>query len=196
MRALLHPWLPRVASKTRPALALALVRQRAQEGPFPHAHYAFDNGLWPLEVTRLLARQGQPWVRDVEGARHMQGQGQRVATGAAGLRQAPPESWRAIQGRCRHGAPKSYGVFPKSVSLKRDGRTRLVIAPEHADLQETPRFFRTEALPGERGRVLETWSLRSAVAAPTDAYLRRGNGKGCVRPQGEDGRTTPPHNSS
>jgi hypothetical protein len=161
----LHHWLHRVAYKKRTDLALAMGRQLEQEGHFPQAHYAFDNGLLPLELTRLLERQGKHWGSEVECSRHSQWQGQwqRVATVAAGRRQAHRESFRAIQGRCRNGATKSYWVFTKSVRLKRYGRKRLVIVPEQADLQDTPRFFLTDALHWESGRVLETWSDRWAA---------------------------------
>jgi hypothetical protein len=48
------------------------------------------------------------------------------------------------------------------VRLKRYGRKRLVMVPEHAALTDTPHFFLTEAQPWENGRVIETWSYRWA----------------------------------
>jgi hypothetical protein len=66
--------------------------------------------------------------------------------------------------RCRNGETKPYWVFTKSVRLKRYGRKRLGIVHEQADLRETPRFFLTDALHWESGRVIETWSYRWASA--------------------------------
>jgi hypothetical protein len=165
MLELLHYLLHRAAYKKRTDLALEMVRQLEQEGHFPQAHYAFDNGLLTLELTRLIERQGKHWVSEVECSRHIQWQGQwqRVDTVAAELRQTHPESFRAIQVRCRNGATQSYWVFTKSVRLKRYGRKRLVIVHEQADLQDPPRFFLTDALHWESGRVLETWSYRWAA---------------------------------
>jgi hypothetical protein len=161
---LFHHLLHRVAYKKRTGIALEIVQQLEQEGHFPQAHYAFDNGLLTLELTRFIERQGKHWVSEVECSRHIQWQGQwqRVDAVAAALRQEHPESFRALQVRCRNGETKSYWVFTKSVRLKRYGRKRLVMVHEQADLQDTPRFFLTDALHWESGRVIETWSYRWA----------------------------------
>ena len=162
---LLHHLAPRLAYKKRTEIALAIAQQLEEEGHFPQAHYAFDNGLLTLELTRLIERQGKHWVSEVECSRHIQWQGQwqRVYTVAATLRREHPASFRAVRGRCRNGETKSYWVFTKSVRLKRYGRKRLVLVHEQPDLRDTPRFLRTDALHWESGRVIETWSYRWAA---------------------------------
>jgi hypothetical protein len=162
---LLHHLAHRHAYKKRTEIALAIAQQLEEEGHFPQAHYAFDNGVLPLELTRLIERQGNHWVSEVECSRHIQWQGQwqRVDPVAATLRREHPASFRAVRVRCRNGETKSYWVFTKSVRLKRYGRKRLVIVHEQPDLQDTPRFLLTDALHWESGRVIETWSYRWAA---------------------------------
>jgi hypothetical protein len=162
---LLHHLAHRHTYKKRTEIALAIAQQLEEEGHFPQAHYAFDNGVLTLELTRLIERQGKHWVSEVECSRHIQWQGQwqRVDTVAATLRREHPASFRAVRVRCRNGETKSYWVFTKSVRLKRYGRKRLVIVHEQPDLQDTPRFLLTDALHWESGRVIETWSYRWAA---------------------------------
>ena len=90
------------------------------------------------------------------------GQWQRVDAVAAQLRQEHPESFRSIHVRCRNGDTKQLWAFTKVVRLKRYGRKRLVIVHEHEQLEDAPRFLLTDALHGESGRIIETWSFRWA----------------------------------
>jgi hypothetical protein len=117
-----------------------------------------------LELPRVIEGVGKHGVSALESARHIQwfGQGRRVEESAAILRQEHPESFRPVRGRCRNGATKHFWVFTKVVRLKRYGRKRLVIVHEAAELTAAPRFLVTDALHGESGRVLETWSYRWA----------------------------------
>lgn len=159
---LLHHRIHGLGYKKRPELALDIVQQLEQEGPFPSAHYAFDHGVLSLELSRGIEHAGKHWVSELECSRHIhwQGQWQRVDTVAHTLRQAHPESFRAVRVRCRNGETKLVWVLTKVVRLKRYGRKRLVIVHEQADLGDTPRFLLTDALHWESGRVLETWSYR------------------------------------
>jgi hypothetical protein len=161
---LLHHLLHRRAYRKRTEVALEVVTQLEQEGHFPAAHYAFDNGLLTLELTRFIEGAGKHWVSELESSRHIQWQGQwrRVEAVAAALRHGHPESFRPVRVRCRNGDTKQYWAFTKVVRLKRYGRKRLVIVHEHAELTDPPRFFLTDAQHWESGRVLETWSYRWA----------------------------------
>ena len=162
---LLHHLVHRLGYRKRTEMALDIVQQLEQEGHFPQAHYAFDNGVLHLELTRYIEHAGKHWVSELEGSRHIQWQGQwqRVDAVAQALRQAHPESFRALRVRCRNGETKPFWVFTKVVRLKRYGRKRLVIVHEQEDLGDTPRFLLTDALHWESGRVLETWSYRWAA---------------------------------
>jgi hypothetical protein len=161
---LLHHELHQRTYKKRTVIALELVQQLEQEGHFPLAHYAFDNGVLTVELTRFIEGVGKHWVSELESSRHIQwaGQWRRVDAIAADLRQAHPESFRAVQVRCRNGATKQYWAFTKVVRLKRYGRKRLVIVHETAELIDAPRFFLTDAQHWESGRIIETWSYRWA----------------------------------
>jgi hypothetical protein len=161
---LLHHLTPRRAYQKRTEIALAVARQLEAEGHFPQAHYAFDNGLLTLDLTRFLERVGKHWVSEVECSRHIQwcGQWPRVDTVAAALQREHPESFRPVTVRGRNGERKQCWVFTKVVRLKRYGRKRLVIMHEQEDLGDTPRFLLTDALHWESTRVLETWSYRWA----------------------------------
>src|SRR5262244_2965638 len=159
---LFHHLLHRLGYKKRTEIALEMVQQLEREGHFPQAHYAFDNGVLTLELTRCIERVGKHWVSEVECSRHIQWQGQwrRVDAVAADLRRDHPESFRLVRVRCRNGETKSFWVFTKVVRLKRYGRKRLVIVHEHEDHSDAPRFLLTDALHWESGRVIETWTYR------------------------------------
>jgi hypothetical protein len=161
---LLHHLTHRLAYKKRPEIAQEIVQQLEEEGQFPQAPYAFDNGLLTLELTRLIEGVGKHWVSELESSRHIQwyGQWRRVDAVAAALRQEHSESFRPMQVRGRNGATKRFWAFTKVVRLKRYGRKRLVIVHEQEDLSDAPRFLVTDALHWESGRVLETWSYRWA----------------------------------
>jgi hypothetical protein len=161
---LLHHLLHRLGYKKRTEIALEIAQQLEQEGHFPLANYAFDQGVLTLELTRFIESVGKHWVSELESSRHIQWQGQwrRVDAVAAGLRDEHPESFRPVTVRCRNGDTKPFWGFTKVVRLKRYGRKRLVIVHEQADLGDTPRFLLTDASHWESGRVIETWSYRWA----------------------------------
>jgi hypothetical protein len=161
---LLHHLLHQQRYKKRPEIALEIVQHLEQEGHFPQAHYAFDNGVLGLELTRFIESVGKHWVSELESSRHIQWQGhwQRVDGVAAALRREHPASFRPVTVRCRNGETKQGWAFTKVVRLKRYGRKRLVIVHAHEGLEDTPRFFLTDAVHWESGRVLETWSYRWA----------------------------------
>jgi len=148
--------------KKRTEIAYEMVLQIEQEGLFPSANYAFDNGVLTLYLTRLIESQGKHWVSEIECSRHINwsGEWERVDTVSEMLRTGHPESFRQIKVLCRNGEVKDYWVFSKVVRLKRYGRKRLAIVFETLDLVDTPRYYLTDALHWECGRILETWSYR------------------------------------
>jgi hypothetical protein len=137
-----------------------MVQQIEQEGLFCEAHYAFDNGVLTLDLTRYIESQGKHWVSEIECSRHINwsGEWQRVDTVAEMLRTEHPESFRHIKVNCRNGETREHWVFTKQVRLKRYGRKRLVIVHDTSDLSGTPRYYLTDALHWESVRILETWS--------------------------------------
>ena len=161
---LLHHFLHRQSYRKRTELVREMVQQLEEEGQFPQANYAFDNGVLTVELTSLIERVGKHWVSELEGSRHIQWQGrwQRVDAVATELRRNHPESFRPVRVRCRNGDTKQWWVFTKVIRLKRYGRKRLVIMHEQADLSDAPHFLLTDALHWESGRVIETWSYRWA----------------------------------
>ncbi len=138
----------RLEYKKRTEIAREIVTQLEQEGHFPQAHYAFDNGVLNLELTRCLEHAGKHWVSELESSRHIQWQGQwrRVDAVAAALRYAHPESFRLMRVRCRNGETKAFWAFTKVVRLKRYGRKRLVIGHASEALCDAPRCLLTDAL--------------------------------------------------
>jgi hypothetical protein len=137
-----------------------MLLQIEQEGLFPEANYAFDNGVLTLDLTKLIESQGKHWDSEIECSRHINwsGKWQRVDTVGEMLKTEHPESFRHIKVLCRNGEIKDYWVFSKVVRLKRYGRKRLAIVFETLDLTDTPRYYLTDALHWECGRILETWS--------------------------------------
>ena len=159
---LLHHRLHRLEYRKRTEMACDIVKQLEREGHFPQAHYAFDNGVLNLELTRAIEKAGKHWVSELEKSRHLlwQGQWQRADAVAAELCQDHAASFRPVQVCCRNGESKVCWTFTKVVRLKRYGRKRVVIVHEQADLQDTPRFLLTDARHWESRRIIETWSYR------------------------------------
>src|SRR5512135_3219478 len=162
---LLHHHKNRVTYRKRTDMAVAIVQQLEAEGQFPQAHYAFDNGVLCLPLTRLVEAHGKHWVSELETSRLLQWQGQwrRVDEIAAELRTHHPSSFRRLQVTGRHGDAKTCWVFTKTVRLKRYGRKRLVIVNEQADLSDRPRFLLTDALHWGGARIIRVWSYRWPV---------------------------------
>ena len=160
----LHYRIHQLQYRKRTEIAVEIVRQLEAEGQFPQAHYAFDNGVLTLELTRLIESCGKHWVSEVEVSRHIQWQGhwRRVDEVGAELRHHHPASFRPVKVNCRNGEEKVFLAFTKVVRLKRYGRKRLVIVHEQPDLSDAPRFLVTDALHWESGRVIQTWSYRWA----------------------------------
>ena len=160
----LHYRIHQLQYRKRTEIAVEIVGQLEAEGQFPQVHYAFDNGVLTLELTRLIESRGKHWVSEVEVSRHIQWQGhwRRVDEVGAELRHHHPESFRPVKVSCRNGEEKVFFAFTKGVRLKRYGRKRLVIVHEQEDLTDAPRFLLTDALHWESGRVIQTWSYRWA----------------------------------
>ena len=148
--------------KKRTEIALEIVQRIEEEGLFPEANYAFDNGVLTLDLTKYIESQSKHWVSEIECSRHINwsGKWQRVDIVGEMLRQNNPESFRPIKVVCRNGEIKDYWVFSSVVRLKRYGRKRLAIVFETSDLTDTPRYYLTDALHWECGRILQTWSYR------------------------------------
>lgn len=159
---LLHHLIHRKEHKTRPQLAVEMIKKIEEEGHFPQANYAFDNGILSLEVANVIEGYAKHWVSEIERNRNIMwgGKYQRVDGVAKGLKESHPESFRQTKVKQRNKEIKTYWAFTKVVRLKKYGRKRLVITHEKEDLSDDPRFFLTDALHWEPVRILETWSYR------------------------------------
>ena len=184
---LLHHLEHRLAYKKRTEIVVEMVRQLEEEGQFPHADYAFDNGVLTVELTRLIESKGKHWVSELESSRLIlwQDQWQRIAEVAAELRQIHPESFRPVAVQCRNGETKQFWAFTKSVRLKRYGRKRIAIVHERNELTDTPRFLVTDALHWESGRIIEAWSFRWA-AEVFHEFSKQGTGLDAAQVRNEE----------
>jgi hypothetical protein len=61
---LVHYHKHRLTYRKRTEIAIEIVRQW-EEGQFPQAPDAFDNGVVTLELTRLIERRGNHWVSEI-----------------------------------------------------------------------------------------------------------------------------------
>jgi len=163
---LLHYMEHQLADKKRTEIVVEMVAQLEEEGKFPQADYAFDNGVLTLELTQLIESKGNHWVSELESSRPIlwQDQWRRIAEVATELRPRHPESFRSVSVRCRNGERKEFWAFTKTVRLKRSGRKRSAMVHEQADLTDKPRFLVADAVHWESGRIIETWSFRWAAA--------------------------------
>ena len=162
---LLHHVEHKLAYKKRTEIVVEMVRQLEEEGNFPQADYAFDNGVLTLDLTQLIESKGKHWVSEIESSRLIlwHDEWRRVDEVATELRQQHPESFRKVRVRCRNGEKKEFWAFTKTVRLKKYARKRIVMVHEHADLTDNPRFLVTDAVHWESGRIIETWSFRWAA---------------------------------
>jgi len=68
---LLHYMKHQLAYKKRTEIVVEMVKQLEEEGNFPYADYAFDNGVLTVDLTRLIESKGKHWVSEVESSRHI-----------------------------------------------------------------------------------------------------------------------------
>jgi hypothetical protein len=184
---LLYYMKHQLAYKKRTEIVVEMGAQLEEEGKFPHADSAFDNGVLTLELTRLIESKGKQWVSELESSRHIlwQDQWRRIDEVATELRQHHPESFRPVSVRCRNGERKEFWAFTKTVRLKRYGRKRIALVQERADLTDTPRFLVTDAVHWESGRMIETWSFRWA-AEVFHEFSKQGTGLEAAQVRNEE----------
>lgn len=121
---LLHHKKHQLAYKKRTEIALEIVQQIEQEGHFPHASYAFDNGVLTLPLTRFIESCDKHWVSEIECSRHIQWRGEWKRSDEIDkkLRTDHQQSFRPIEVKCRNGETKRFWAFTKVVRLKWYGR--------------------------------------------------------------------------
>jgi hypothetical protein len=61
---LLHHRQHQLEYRKRTTIAWEIVQQLEEEGQFPQAHYAFDTGVLPLELTRYIENRRKHWVSE------------------------------------------------------------------------------------------------------------------------------------
>ena len=155
----------RLAYRKRTEIAVDIVGQLEREGKFPHADYAFDQGVLSRPLTKIIEESGKHWVTEIECSHNIMWntQWQRVERVAEELKTEHPESFRHKLLRCRNGEQREIWAFTKVVRLKKYGRKRLVIIHEKPDLSDSPRFLLTDALHWDASRVFATWIYRWSV---------------------------------
>jgi hypothetical protein len=143
-------------------MAVEVVRQIEDEGFFPSADYAFDNGVLNLDLTRLIEPRGKHWTSELEASRHINWKGMwcRIDEVASELKRSHPQSFCCIESQTRSGETKTHWGFSKAVRLKRYGKKRILIVHQKEDLSDKPRFLITSALHWEAKRILTSWSYR------------------------------------
>ena len=187
---LLHHLEHKLAYKKRTEIVVEMVKQLEEEGNFPQADYAFDNGVLTLDLTRLIESKGKHWVSELESSRLIlwQDHWRRLDEVATELRQHHPESFRKVSVRCRNGERKEFWTFTKTIRLKKYERKRLAMVHERADLTNAPRFLLTDAVHWESGRMIETWSFRWA-AEVFHEFSKQGTGLEAAQVRNEEAVT-------
>jgi hypothetical protein len=154
-----------LAYRKRTEIAREIVREIEEEGEFPNADYAFDNGVLTVELTELIESKGKHWVSEIEKNRNINWEGvwRRVDDIAAQLRQEHPESFRYYKVKCRNEKERSFWAFSKVIRLRKYGKKRLVIVHEKEDLSDEARFLLTDAHHWESSKIIQTWSYRWSI---------------------------------
>ena len=159
---LMHHELHRKRYRKITEIAVDVVRQIEDEGHFPEANYAFDNGVLCLPLGQEIERRGKHWTSELEVSRHINWKGnwRRIDEVAAELKEQHPESFRRVEFQTRTGQTKVRWCFSKVVRLKRYGKKRVLFVYEQEDLDDNPRFLVTSALHWEAKRILTSWDYR------------------------------------
>src|SRR4029453_19559894 len=112
---LLHHLEHRLGYKKRTEVVVEMVAQLEEEGKFPQADYAFDNGVLARELTQLIESKGKHWVSEVESSRHIfwKDEWRRIDEVETELRQQHPESFRKVIVCCRYGGEQDFWAFPR-----------------------------------------------------------------------------------
>lgn len=162
LQELLHYRMHCKAYRKITEIAVDVVQQIEEEGHFPEADYAFDNGVLTIHLTRLIEEKGKRWTSELEKSRHINWKGQwcRIDEVANELKEQHPQAFRRIKYQTRAGENRVCWGFSKSLRLKRYGKKRILIVHEKEDLSDTPRFLVTNALHWEGKRILTNWSYR------------------------------------
>jgi hypothetical protein len=73
-----------------------------------------------VELTRLIASKGKPWVSEIESSLLIlwQEHWRRVEAVATELRYQHPESFRRVSVRYRNGEQKEFWAFTKTVGSR------------------------------------------------------------------------------
>jgi hypothetical protein len=140
-----------------------------------------------LELTRVIESKGKHWVSEIESSRLIlwKEEWRRVDEVAIELRQQHPESFRRVSVRCRNGERKEFWAFTKTVRFKKYARKRLAMVHERAALSDNPRFLLTDAVHGESGRMIETWSFRWAAEVFPE-FSKQGTGLEAAQVRNEE----------
>ena len=143
-------------------IAVKIVTTIEREGNFPDAHYAFDNGVLCLELTKCIEKFLKHWVSELEKSRNIfwNGRWTRLDDVDSMLRKNHAKSFREVEVLLRNGKRKKYFVFTKTIRLRRFGRKRLVIVHESEDLSDSARFLLTDAKHWNASKVIQVWSYR------------------------------------
>jgi hypothetical protein len=158
----LHYQAHRQAYRHITEIAVDVVRQIEDEGPFPEADYAVDNGVLSLNLTRLIEERDQYWTSELEASRHLnwRGEWRRIDEVAAELKEQHPQSFRRIEYQTGAGETTIGWGFSQAVRRKRYGNKRLLMVHQEEDLNDKPRCLVTKALHGEAKRRRTRWSYR------------------------------------
>lgn len=160
---LLHYHQHQLQYRKRTEICVDIVREIEEEGHFPQAHYAFDNGVLHLELIQLIEGKGKHWVSELEVSRNVcwESKWLRMDQIAEMLRTHHPQSFRKYEVPMRCGTKRTFWAFSKILRLKNGyGKKRIVIVHETQNLSDSPRFLITDAFHWEPTKIMTIWSYR------------------------------------
>ena len=162
---LLHYYKDKSEYKKKTELAVIMVKEIEEEGNFPDAVYAFDNGVLNIELTKTIENNGKYWLSEIEKTRNIfwKDHWVHVENIDKELVNTHPESFRHIRIKKRNGKLRDYWVFTKTVRLKKYGRVKLAIVHENEDLSDNAYYLISNAKHWESKKFLTTWDYRWTI---------------------------------
>jgi len=142
---------------TKNQLARTLI-DRAVATKLPFSVVLLDSWYFNKENTDHIGKHHRDWIAACKSNRLVDWKGHGVAL-ADVIKEAPREAFRKMA--LRNGAV--YWVYSKVLTLKTQGRVRIVITRQREDLSDDPNYFATNRVEWDPTRILNLYCCRWTI---------------------------------
>jgi DDE superfamily endonuclease len=126
-------------------LAGDLVEQVEGLGLYKDA-YVLDAGLLAPDLAAKIEKYGQAWVSRLAKSRLVDLRGNRTQSLLSFAKELPPDVFKPVAVKTRHGEPRTYWCFSKCLKIHGWQKLRVVISYNNEELEGEPIFLVTNKL--------------------------------------------------